>query len=138
VFRDVNTGNLIYVSETGGVAVAAAKKVPARKAATTVLAPAPAPKAPDMRWQYRLRMKVRPAGEVDFDFRKMVQCNVEVYRETDSGRLIYLADYGNLAVSAAGKDFDGKEAKEPEWSHAHELRARKTGEQDFRSAQIRP
>jgi hypothetical protein len=119
VFRDENTGNLVYVSETGAVAVVAAPKE------------APAKKAPETRWLYRLPLKVRPAGEADFDFRKMVRCNVEVYRETDSGRLIYLADNGNLAVSAAGKDFDAKEAKEAEWSHAFELRARKPNENEF-------
>jgi hypothetical protein len=118
VFRDENTGNLVYVSETCAVAVVAApKEVPPRK-------------APETRWLYRLKLKVRPPGGGDFTFNTL-KCNVEVYRETDSGRLIYLAHDGNLAVSAPGEEFKGKDAKEPRWTHAFELKARTPDDRDF-------
>jgi hypothetical protein len=131
VFRDENTGNVVYVSETGAVAVVGAPREAPEKKALRNAVKAPAPKTPDARWLYRLPLKVRVAGEANFDFHKMVRCNIEVYRETDSGRLIYITDNGNLAVSAAGKDFDAKEAKEAEWSHAFDLRARKPNEIEF-------
>jgi hypothetical protein len=111
VFRDENNGNLVYVSDTGSVAV-----VPAPKEA-------PGKKAPETKWLYRLKLKVRPAGETCFAFGEL-KCNVEVYRESDSGRLLYVTEYGNLAVCAPGRAFDAKEAKGPEWSHALELKVR--------------
>jgi hypothetical protein len=118
VFRDENTGHLIYVSETGAVAVVAAPKE------------APPKKAPETRWLYRMKLKVRPPGEFDFTF-DTLKYNVEVYREADSGRLIYFAHNGNLAVSAPGKEVKAKEAKEPNWSHAFELRVRPPDQRDF-------
>src|SRR5262249_48549444 len=84
VLRDEHAGHLVYASETGAIAVVPApKEVPK--------------KAPEARWLYRLKLKVRPPGETDFTFRTN-NCSIEVYRETDSGRLIYLAENGNLAV----------------------------------------
>jgi len=118
VFRDENTGHLLYVSETGAVAVVAAPKE------------APPKKAPETPWLYRLKLKVRPPGEFDFAF-DTLKCNVEVYREADSGRLIYLAHNGNLAVSAPGKEFKAKEAKEAQWTHAFELKARTPEDREF-------
>jgi hypothetical protein len=117
VFRDENTGHLVYVSEAGAVAVVAAPKdVPT--------------KAPETRWLYRLKLRVRPPGEADFTF-ETLKCNVEVYREADSGRLIYLPHNGNLAVSAPGKEFKAKEAKEPKWTHAFVLKARTPEDREF-------
>lgn len=114
VFRDENTGNLVYVSETCAVAVVAAPKEAPKK-------------APETRWLYRLNLKVRAPG---FEF-ETLKCNVEVYREADSGRLIYLAENGTLAVSAPGKEFKAKEAKEPKWTHGLELKVRPPDQRDF-------
>jgi hypothetical protein len=117
VFRDENTGHLVYVSETGAVAVVAAPRDVPKK-------------APETRRLYRLKLKVRPPGETDFSF-KTLNCSVEVYREGDGDRLIYLAENGNLAVSAPGKEFNATEAKEPTWTHAHELKVRPPDQRDF-------
>src|SRR5262249_18436693 len=84
VYRDENTGNWVYVSEVGAVAV-----VPGAKGSN---APA-APKDPV--WLHGLELKVRSAG--DFE-QKAKPWGVEVYRDENNGNLIYCCENGMVSV----------------------------------------
>jgi hypothetical protein len=117
VFRDSATKQLIYASESGALAV--------------LPDPGRAVKEAEPRFLYRLPLKVRPAGEVDLDFRYL-KLNVEVYHHEPTGHLIYVGHNGALAVVETKKDFrDLKKSQPPRWSHALELKARKVDEADF-------
>jgi hypothetical protein len=117
VYRDENNGNLVYISDAGALAVVAGVKAAADK-------PAREPK-----WLDRLPLRVRQRGD-DFAF-STLRCNVEVYRDENSGCVVYVADNGSLAVVALDKDGAGKETREPVWSHALALKARAPGEKEF-------
>jgi hypothetical protein len=118
VYRDENNGNLVYLSHTGFFAVVHGPKVDGDKAAK------------DPKWLDQLRLKVRPSGENDFTF-EYLKCNVEVYRDENSGCLVYVAPNGVLAVVAPDNAGDGKEGREPTWDHAVQFRARAYDDEDF-------
>lgn len=119
VYRDGNTGNLIYISETGAVAVIP-EGSPAKGDG----------KAPA--WLHGLDLAVRKANEPAFakDTRKI---GVEVFHDAAANNLIFLGETGNLAVVAAPKDVQAptKGVKEPAWSHGLNVKARSYGEKDF-------
>jgi hypothetical protein len=116
VYRDENTGNRVYVSHTGFLAVLPPGKAPAGK-------PAQPPRA-----IHRLKLKVR-YGEFEFKYHRY---NVEVYRDDNSATLLYVAANGALAVIPAGKAAAGRKSEMPEWSHALVLKVRKPGDDEFR------
>ncbi|MCI0702370.1 MAG: hypothetical protein L0241_14905 [Planctomycetia bacterium] len=128
VFKDENTGGLIYITEFGGIATAAAPSS----------APDPkkivAPKA-----QYGLVLRVRGADEPDFT-EKTKKIGVEVFEDpntkedpnAEATTLFYLTEKGYIATAP----FSGKfvpDAKSVTWKSAMALRARKFGE-DFSKA----
>lgn len=120
VYRDGNTGNLIYVcSETGRVAV-----IPE---ATTVKGEG---KAPD--WMHGLDLSVRKANEPSFtkDTRKY---GVEVYRDSTTGNLIFISEVGSLAVipAPAGAKAPTENVKQPQWTHGLNVKVRAYGEKEF-------
>jgi hypothetical protein len=117
VYRDENNGNLVYVSHTGSLAV-----VPRLEAAADKRTREP-------KWLGRLPLRVRQKGD-DFAF-PTLRCNVEVYRDENSGCVVYVADKGSLAAVAHEQAGAGKEAREPVWSHVLALKARAPGEQEF-------
>jgi hypothetical protein len=117
VYRDENNGNLVYVSHTGSLAVVSGPKATAGK-------PTGEPK-----WLDRLPLRVREQCD-DFCL-PTLRCNVEVYRDENSGCVVYVADNGSLAVISPVKGGAGKETREPVWSHALSLKARAYGENDF-------
>jgi hypothetical protein len=122
VFRDPNTGDWIYISETGAIAVAAgAKSAPA---------PTASPKAPT--WMHGLDLKCRKAGEKEFSKDTKVW-GVEVFRDENNGNLIYVTETGNVSVvpGFASAKAPTPDSKAPEWLHGLDLRCRRGGEKDF-------
>jgi hypothetical protein len=124
VYHDENNGNLLYVSHTGSLAV-----VPG------VTAAADKPTRP-AKWLDRLPLRVRQGGD-DIAF-PTLHCNVEVYRDENSGCVVYVADNGSLAAFSSAKAGPGKETREPVWSHVLALKARAHGEKEFtaRTAEV--
>jgi NOL1/NOP2/fmu family ribosome biogenesis protein len=124
VFRDVNTGNWIYLTETGALAV-----VPGAQGAR---GPTPSPKAPQ--WVHGLDLKCRRAGEKEFTNDTRVY-SLEVFRDENNGNLIYITETGAIAVlpGAAGARVPTADSKAPEWMHGLDLKVRKAGEKDFTS-----
>jgi hypothetical protein len=123
IYRDGNTGNLIYISHTGAIAVLA------ELGETKVNDKAPA-------WLHGLDLSVRRANEPAFgkDVRKF---GVELYRDETNGNLIYVAETGSIAVIAgSGKlSVPTEDVKEPVWSHGWNVKARKSGEKEFSERQ---
>src|SRR5207249_4366663 len=87
VFHDVTTHNLIFISETGSIAVAPAPKDVA----------APTPKAKEPTWTHGLNVKCRKHKEKDFgpDTRAF---GAEVFRDENVGITIYINELGNIAA----------------------------------------
>jgi hypothetical protein len=123
VFKDENTGGLIYVTETGAIATAAA---PAAAPDAKKLAP-PKP-------VYGLVLRVRAADEGDFTS-KTKKVAVEVFIDPNANTLFYLTDAGSVAVVPNPGTFaDVKGDKALSWVSAMNLRARKGGEKEFDKA----
>jgi hypothetical protein len=117
VFRDENAGTLVYVSETGSVAVLRAGNA---GAAST--------KGP--KWQHGLELRVRKGGEKDFT-EKTQRFGVEAFLDENNGNLIYISETGALAVVPSTMAASGGETKGPKWTHGLEFKVRKAGEADF-------
>jgi hypothetical protein len=121
VYRDDNTASLIYICDTGAVAV-----LPDRGVST------PAGKAKDFVHLYGLDLPCRKHNEPNFgkETRKFA---LEVYRDENNGNLIYLCETGSLAVLPEPKKLAAPTLKvlDPEWTHALNLRCRTVGERDF-------
>ena len=81
VFRDENTGGLLYISETGSIATAP---------------PAEAKTGQGVAWKRGMVLKARPGGVAEFA--KATRFGVEVYQDGNTGNLIYLAETGSIAV----------------------------------------
>jgi hypothetical protein len=122
VFKDENTGGLIYITETGAIAPASsALPQPEAKAI----------KAP--KTQYGLVLRVRGADEPNFTD-KTKQMGVEVFEDPNANLMFYLTEAGHVATAPfTGKYVDG--AKGVTWKSAMALRARKGGQADFEKAQ---
>jgi len=86
VYKDDNAGTLIYVCETGAIAV-----VPA--AGLTKPASSKEPT-----WRYGRSFRVRKADEKDFND-KTQRYGAEVYKDESSGNIVYISETGDLAVS---------------------------------------
>ena len=120
VFKDENTGGLLYVTETGSIATAPAPAEPPDPA--KVAAPKPA---------YGLVLRVRKADEGDFTD-KTKRIGVEVFEDPNANTLFYLTEAGSIAVVPnPGKFGDEKGVT---WTAAMNLKARKGGEKDFDTA----
>ena len=120
VFRDENTGNVVYISEKGFFAVAPGDR--------TAAAPTASPRAPV--WTHGLDLKVRQAGEKEFDNNTKVW-SVEVFRDENTGMLIYICETGALAVVAGEPPMPGAKTKAPDWLHGLDLKVRQGGQRDF-------
>jgi hypothetical protein len=121
VFKDENTGGLLYITEAGAVASAAAPTV------------TPDPKKPaPPKTQYGLLLRVRGAEETDFTD-KTKQLSVEVFEDPNAGTLFYLTEAGFVATAPSTGKFV-PDAKGVTWKSAMALRARKVGEPEFPKA----
>jgi hypothetical protein len=120
IFKDENTGGLIYITEIGAIAPA-----------TTKL-PQPDPKkiAPP-KAVYGLDLRVRGADEPDFTD-KTKRMGVEVFEDPNTEVLFYLTENGYVATAPLGKAVPG--ASGVTWKGAMALRARKGGEKQFEKA----
>lgn len=114
VFKDDNTGGLVYVTEDGGLAAAGTAPAKAPEEGKVL-----APKS-----LYGLVLRVRKADELNFtDATK--KYGVEVYKDENSGQLIYLSETGSLAVVPPPAKMTDKPGIE--WKHALVIKARPVG-----------
>jgi len=121
VYLDPNTGNLVYISETGAIAVIA------ENPATHVKG-----EGKDPQRLHGLDLKIRKHDESTFN-KDTKTIGVEVYRDGNNGNLIFLAENGNLAVTPGPSTAPapGGEVKDPKWTHGVNFSCRKTGEKEF-------
>ncbi len=120
VFKDENTGGLMYITETGAISTAAAP------------ATAPDPKKiASPKPVYGLTLRVRNADEAEFS-EKTKKYGIEVFEDPNANTLFYISETGSVAVmpNAPRKD----DMKGVAWKGAMNLRARKGGEKDFEKA----
>lgn len=121
VYLDQSTGNLIYISETGSIAVIAesadAKPITQGKAPL---------------WLHGLDLACRKHNEPSFS-KDTKRVGLEVFRDENNDNLIFITEAGNLAVTSGGKGLTAPTPKvtEPKWSHGLNLRCRKFGEKEF-------
>lgn len=119
VYRDGNTGNLVYICQTGHVAV-----IP--EAAETK----GDGKAPE--WLHGLDLACRKHNEPNFtkDTRKF---GVELFRDENNGNLMFLTETGSLAVTPGNTAFKAPTPKvaEPHWTHGLNVKCRAVGEKEF-------
>jgi hypothetical protein len=119
VFRDENNTNLVYISETGSIAI-----VP-----TKLTAKDDTGKGPE--WQHGLELSARKANEKDIT-KDTKRYGLEVFLDQNNGNVIYICETGAIAVVPAkwAKTTEGK-SKAPDLKHAVDLKTRKGGEKDF-------
>lgn len=119
VYRDGNTGNLIYICETGAIAVA--------PESTPVKADGKAPE-----WLHGLDLSCRKHDEKAFTTttRKL---GIEVFHDTVTGHFLFICETGAIAVAPAPNLVKAPtiNVKEPRFSHGLNVKARKYGEKDF-------
>lgn len=121
-YKDENTGGLVYVTDKGAVAAAAAPA--AAPDPKKVAAPKPA---------YGLDLLVRAAAEAEFDKAKPLP--VEVFEDPNAGTLVYISGAGSVAAAAKPAALAAVEAgKAVTWRGAFNLKARKGGEKEFDKA----
>jgi hypothetical protein len=120
VFSDENNGNLVYLGDTGSIAVVPAK-----------LSGKGSGKSTDPDWQHGMELDVRKAGESAFT-KDTKKYGIEVFADEYTGNLVYLCETGAIAVVPAklARRTEGR-SKSPELKHAMELSARKGGEAAF-------
>jgi len=120
VFKDENTGGLIYITESGSISAAAAPAtVPDPK---KIAIPIPL---------YGLTLRVRTADEPEFSG-KTKKVGIEVFEDPNANTILYITDTGSIAVMPNAPRMDDK--KNVSWRGAMNLRARKGGEKDFEKA----
>jgi hypothetical protein len=118
VFLDANNGNIVYLSETGSIAVLPSKLAKMDESKKT----------PD--WMYGLEMDARKAGETGFS-KDTKRYGVEVYHDAFAGAVLYVGETGAIAcapASLSGMPETGAKVKGPESKRAMELGCRKAGE----------
>jgi hypothetical protein len=118
IFKDENTGGLIYITETGSISTAGSSLPKPEKVAP--------PKA-----QYGLSLRVRGAEESDFT-EKTKQISLEVFEDPNANTRFYLTESGFVAVAPTSPITAG--ASGVTWKSAMALRARKVGEPEFPKA----
>ena len=82
VFRDENTGGLLYISETGSVAAAPS--------------PAEVKSGQGVSWKHAMTLKARPGGVNEFE--KASKFGVEVFQDNNTGYLVYASETWSIAV----------------------------------------
>lgn len=120
VLKDENSGNLVYICETGTIAV-----IPGGN----ITKPAPS-KGWTSFWD--LDLKARPAGVEKWD--KANKFPIEVCKDENSGNLVYIAETGSLAVIPGGSAAKAAKPKEPTWLGDLDLKVRPFGIDDWDKA----
>jgi len=114
VFKDDNTGGLLYATDDGGLSAGGAAPAKAPEEGKVV-----APKS-----LYGLVVRVRKADEANFT-EKTKKYGVEVYKDENSGQLVYLSETGSLAVVPPPAKMTEKTGVT--WKHALVIKARPAG-----------
>jgi hypothetical protein len=119
VYRDGNTGNLIFISETGAIAVAP-ETTPVKGEG----------KAPE--WLHGLDLSCRKHDQKAFS-KDTPKFGVEVFYDATTSHFVFIAENGAIGVAPAPKEVKAPTAnvKEPFWSHGLNVKARAYGELDF-------
>jgi hypothetical protein len=121
VYLDETSGNLVYISESGDIDVIAG---------TVANDQAVKGKPKNPTWKHSWDLKVRKAGEKDFN-KDTKKIGVEVFRDENNGNLIYISETGSFAT-IGGKQVDRDDSgKDIVWQHGVELSVRKAGEREF-------
>lgn len=119
VYRDGNSGNLVYICQNGHIAI-----IP--DAAETKSGG----KAPE--WLHGLDLSCRKHDEPNFskDTRKF---GVEIFRDENNGNLIFLTETGSIAVTTGDAAYKAPTPKvsEPQWKHGLNVKCRSIGEKEF-------
>jgi hypothetical protein len=115
VFRDENNDNLIYIAQTGSIAVVPKQNLE---------------KGKEFPWKYAMELRVRKAGEPDFN-EKTQKFGVEVFRDDNTGCAIYISQTGSLGIMPGLSADKVEKSKEPVWKYGITMKARKAGEADF-------
>ncbi len=121
IFKDENTGGLIYITENGGIAPALAPGAPPE--AKKILPP---------KTMYGLVLRVRGADEENFTD-KTKKMGVEVFEDPNSNALFYITEAG-FVTTAPNTAKIPADARGVTWKSAMALRARKSGEEKFEKA----
>lgn len=116
-FRDENNGNLLFIDETGTIAVMPPAASPLPKE----------PRAP--RWLHGLSFRVRMASQSDFT-NDTPNYGAEIFKDENTGSLIYIGEKGALSV-AGGAPASNEKTKAPKWLQGVVLKVRKANEEDF-------
>jgi hypothetical protein len=119
-YKDNSTGGMVYVTEAGMVATA--KAVP-DKAPETKDVKKPKP-------LYAMTLKARKVDEPEFT--NAQKFAVEVFKDENTGTLVYISESGSIAAVPAPADI--KAGQKLVWLHAFTLKARAGGEADFAKA----
>lgn len=121
VFADENTGDLIYITETGSISTAEAPPASPEGAPAKALPP---------KAVYGLTLRVRKADEPEFTEKTKI-LSVEVFEDPNANTLFYLTDTGSIAVVPIKPR---QEKKGVTWKTAMNLKVRKGGEKDWDKA----
>jgi hypothetical protein len=123
VFRDENNGNLIYICESGYVAVVSGGKD----------LTAPLPNAKNAKHLHGLDLKVRPGGNPNFGAGSKAY-GIEAFRDDNTGNLIYITETGSLAVVTGKEKLQAPtdNPSEPIFTHGLDLKCRRYGETDWK------
>jgi hypothetical protein len=116
VSKDGNTNGLIYVTEAGFVATAAAPSAP----------PGDAVKGPKA--LHGIKLQARKADEGDFTPKTRAYA-VEVFSDPNSGTLLYVCETGAIATAPPPAKVQTKQGVR--WDHSFLVKVRKAGEKDF-------
>lgn len=119
-FLEAPTGKLIYLTETGAIAMAPA--------------PATRPDPKNLKKPsnlYGLTPRVRKSTEADFSD-KTRKYGVEVFRDENTGGLIYLCETGAIATAPAPATIGS--GRGLSWKYAMTIKARPTGTKEFDKA----
>jgi hypothetical protein len=118
VFLDQNTDNLVYISEACSVATTPAGSVKAPQ------------KVENPTWFHGLELKVRKAGEKEFN-KDTKQISLEAYKDENTGQLFYCTDEGKIAIVPTSATKAPAKVEPPTWYHAFEVKVRKADEKQF-------
>jgi len=123
VFLDANNGNIVYISETGSMAVLPAKLALPKLDESKRVAD----------WKHGMELAARKAGEKEFS-KDTKRYGVEVFYDAFAGAVLYVCETGDIACvpsGLSGLPDAGAKVKGPEWKRAMELACRKAGEANF-------
>ena len=121
IFKDENTGGLVYITDRGAISSAPA--------------PATAPDAKKIqppKTMYGLVLYVRGADEADFTD-KTKRISLEVFEDPNANAMFYITEAGSIATAPVPTKIP-PDAKSVTWKSAMALRARKAGEKEFDKA----